>query len=79
MLHRGLVPIPTEDLKKLFALVHRGEVACPLTPWEVARVGLQGHMEGLLGALRGLDAAGVRAVLTAVLSERIAADERRAR
>ena len=55
MLHRGLVPIPTEDLKKLLSLVHRGEVTCPLTPWEVARVGLQSHMEGLLGALRGLD------------------------
>jgi len=79
MLHRGLVPIPTEDLKKLLALVHRGEVTCPLTPWEVARVGLQSHMEGLLGTMRGLDAAGVRAVLTAVLSERIAADERRGR
>lgn len=79
MLHRGLVPIPTEDLKKMLALVHRGEMTCPLTPWEIARFGLQHHMEGLLGQLRGLDGPAVRAVLTAVLSERMAADERRPR
>lgn len=77
MLQRGLVPVPTADLKKMLALVHRGEMTCPLTPWEVARCGLQAHMEALLGALRGLDVAAVRAVLTTVLAERIAVEERR--
>jgi hypothetical protein len=76
MLQSALVRVPTEDLKKALALLHRGELQCPLTPVEVARCGLQAHMESLLGHLRGLEAPAVRAVLTAVLSERIAAQER---
>jgi hypothetical protein len=76
MLYSALVRVPTADLKKALALVHRGEMCCPLTPVELARCGLQHHMESLLGHLRGLDAVAVRAVLTAVLSERIAAEQR---
>jgi len=76
MLQSALVRVPTEDLKRLLALLHRGELQCPLTPVEVTRCGFQVHMDSLLGHLRGLEAPAVRAVLTAVLSERIAAQER---
>ncbi|MCY1056875.1 hypothetical protein [Nannocystis sp. SCPEA4] len=76
MLQSALVRVPTEDLKRLLALLHRGELQCPLTPVEVTRCGFQVHMESLLGHLRGLESPAVRAVLTAVLSERIAAQER---
>ena len=72
----ALVRVPTDALKKALALLHHGDLQCPLTPVEVARCGLQAHMDALLGHLRGLDAAAVRAVLTAVLQERIAAAER---
>lgn len=76
MLQHGLVQVPTDDLKKLLALLHRGELTCPLTPVEVTRCGLQAHIDPLLDQLRGLDANGVRAVLTAVLSERLFARDR---
>lgn len=76
MLHNALVRVPTEDLKRLLALLHREELQCPLTPVEVTRCGFQIHMDALLGHLRGLEGAGVRAVLTAVLLERQAAQER---
>lgn len=76
MLQSGLTRVPTEELRKALALVHRGDMRCPLTPVEVARCGLQGHMDALLGHLRGLDAAAVRAVLTAVLSERLFPERR---
>jgi hypothetical protein len=71
MLQSALVQVPTDDLKKMLALLHRGELQCPLTPVEVTRCGFQAHIDPLLDHLRGLDAAGVRAVLTAVLSERL--------
>ena len=76
MLQNALVRVPTEDLKRFLALLHRGEMQCPLTPVEVTRCGFQIHMDALLGHLRGLDAPAVRAVLTAVLLERQAALER---
>lgn len=76
MMHSGLVRVPTDDLKKLLALLHRGELSFPLTPVEVTRCGLQAHIDPLLDNLRGLDAAAVRAVLTAVLSERLFARDR---
>lgn len=68
---RGLVGVGTEDLKKAFALLVRGELACPLTPWELARNGFQHCSEDFLDCLRGLDESAVRAVLTAVLAERL--------
>jgi len=76
LLQSGLTQVPTEILKQALTLLHRAELVCPLTPVEVARCGFQAHMDALLGHLRGLDAAGVRAVLTAVLSERIANERR---
>ena len=67
----GLTEVQTEDLKRAFQLLVRGELNCPLSPWELARCGLQHTTEAMLGTLRGLDAAAVRAVLTAVLAERL--------
>ncbi|MCB9702112.1 MAG: hypothetical protein H6711_09470 [Myxococcales bacterium] len=67
----GLRWIPTATLKKLLRHVHHQEIECPLAPIPLAALGLQEQAERLLGALRGLDAAGVRAVLVAVLAERI--------
>jgi hypothetical protein len=67
----GLVGVSTPDLKRLFGLLVHGELQFPLGPWELARSGFQPHSEELLGTLRGLDEAGVRAVLTAVLAERL--------
>jgi len=67
----ALTSVPTDDLKKALSLLHRGELQCPLTPLELVRSGFQTHLDAMLGHLRNLDAAGVRAVLTAVLSERL--------
>lgn len=66
----GLTGVPTPILENLLRLVHRGEIACPLTPLTVAFAGSQSYSEAILGALRGLDAAAVRAVLVCVLAER---------
>ncbi len=67
----ALTTVPTETLKLALTLLHRGELACPLTALEVTRTGLHVHQEALLGHLRGLDSTAVRAVLTAVLAERV--------
>ncbi len=71
VLIQALTSVPTDDLKKALLLLHRGELSFPLTALEVTRTGLQAHQDALLAHLRGLDANGVRAVLTAVLSERM--------
>lgn len=67
----GLTTVPTDELRRAFALLVRGELLCPLTPWELARNGFQNRTEEFLGTLRGLDEPAVRAVLTVVLAERI--------
>lgn len=69
-LGRALVDVPTDMLKILFRAQVRGELRCPLEAWEVARFGLQSWQAEVLEAFRGLDEAGVRAVLVAVLAER---------
>lgn len=71
MLIQALTSVPTDELKKALLLLHRGELSFPLTALEITRTGLHQHQDALLGHLRGLDAASVRAVLTAVLSERL--------
>lgn len=67
----ALTSVPTDVLKNALRLLHRGELSFPLTPLELVRTGFQNHLDAMLGHLRTLDAAGVRAVLTAVLSERL--------
>ena len=73
MLSSALTDVPTQDLKQLLRLLHRSELCCPLTPVELTRTGFQAHTASILGVLRGLDAMAVRAVLTAVLMERLVA------
>ncbi|MFZ5475650.1 MAG: hypothetical protein ACOZNI_02645 [Myxococcota bacterium] len=70
MTARGLTEVKVEDLKKALQMVHRGELAPPLVVKDLARVGLQHCAEPLLRELRGLDVAGIRAVLVCVIAER---------
>jgi len=67
----GLTEVRDEDLKRLLREVHRGEARCPLSTGELTRVGLQRSSAELLGVLRGLDATAVKAVLVAVIAERL--------
>lgn len=70
----ALVALSNEHLRRLLALVHRGEVVCPMNIVELTRHGFQEQAGILLDLMRELDAAGVRAVLIAVLAERRAAE-----
>lgn len=63
--------MPTEALQTLLRNLHRDAIECPLAPIRLAALGLQEHSERLMNGLRGLEAAGVRAVLVAVLAERL--------
>ena len=69
----GLVSVSTERLEILLRAVHRETLVCPLTPAGLAGHGLQDDTHALLGHLRGLDRAGVHAVVVAALAERMAA------
>jgi hypothetical protein len=73
----GLTEVPTEDLKRALRAIHRGELPCPVTADTLACVGLQDRSPPLLEALRELDARGVRAVLVAVIAERLPRNEQR--
>lgn len=72
----GLVSVGTGNLRKLLQGLHRGTLTCPLTPAGLAGHGLQDASGDLLAQLRGLDTAGVRAVVVAVLAERLAQGQR---
>ena len=78
MIHaaRGLTRVETEDLRRALASVHRGDLRCPPTMENLARVGLQHCANELLAVLRQVDEAGVRAVLVSVLAERRTSEER---
>ena len=66
----GLTAVDTEALKTLLRTLHRGDVHGPLSVEDLARIGLQYCAEDILGHLRGVDDAGLRAVLVAVIAER---------
>lgn len=68
----GLSRVSTDDLKKALRALHRGEIQAPLTIQGLTGTGLQDTASDLLGQLRGLEAAAVRAVLVCVLAERAA-------
>jgi hypothetical protein len=72
----ALTDVPTIELERLLRFVYRQEIELPITPVGLARVGLQHRSEEFMQSLRGLDEAGVRAVLVAVVAERIAVKER---
>jgi hypothetical protein len=73
----GLTDVPTEDLKRTLRAVHRGELPCPITADTLACVGLQNRSAHLLSTLRDLDERAVRAVLVAVIAERLPQNVRR--
>lgn len=66
---KGLSPVPSATLERLLRLVRASKVTCPLD-------GVTLHLAGFadvahdLELLKGLDRAGVEAVLKAVLLER---------
>jgi hypothetical protein len=69
----GLTSLTTEQLKKLLKYLHDGSLELPLTAHSIATVWFQFRHQELTGAMRGLDEAGVRAVLVCVIAERIKA------
>ena len=73
----GLARVSTAHLKTALRALHRGELDLPVSIQGFARIGLQEPGEELLDQLRGLDAAGVRAVLVCVLAERAAGESAR--
>jgi hypothetical protein len=73
----GLTDVPTKSLKRALAALHRGELRCPLTIEELTRNGLQNVATDLLSQLRHLDEQAVRAVLVAVVAERLPSNRQR--
>ena len=67
----GLTGVPTPLLKRALTSLHRNELQAPLTINGLALIGLQDAGPMLLSLLRGLDSSAVRAVLVAVLAERM--------
>jgi len=67
---KALTAVKTDDLKALLRAVHRGELTCPVTAKALAEVGLL-RLGDELDFLRGLDEPAVRAVLVAVIAERV--------
>jgi hypothetical protein len=66
---RGLVGMRDEHMIALLRAIHRGDLKCPIDPVQLATAGFLG-LADRLEHLRGLDKAGVVAVITAVLAER---------
>ncbi|MEC7752281.1 MAG: hypothetical protein VX405_12340 [Myxococcota bacterium] len=69
----GFVGLRLEQLKALLAAVHSGQLPCPLSPDALACQGFQDVSEQILASLRGLEQNAVRAVLVAVIAERLSA------
>ena len=67
----GLTRLTTEQLKDLLRFVYREELTCPITPAQLAPLGFQGESESIMNTMRNLDAHATRAVLIAVIAERM--------
>jgi len=65
----GLTHLNDKQLERLLTAVHRDLVPCPLSPEQLMVAGLSDVFDRV-AFLRGLDKAGVKAVLIAVLAER---------
>ena len=65
----GLTHLSDQQLERLLKAVHRGYVTCPLTAEQLMGAGLA-DIYDRTSFLRGIDEAGVKAVLVAVLAER---------
>jgi len=68
---RGLLDLNTAELRRLLGHLHKGELVCPVDAQRIAVTGFQYKSAELMAAFRGLDEAGVRAVLVCVLAERM--------
>ena len=71
----GLTELTEDELKKLLRHIYREELPCPVSADTLACVGFQSRHEWISAALGGLDAAGVKGVLVAVIAERRKAAE----
>ena len=67
----GLTAVPTADLKQLLLAVHRELITTPFDIHCVTGAKLQHVAEPLLAQLRGLEPRAIRAVVTAVIAERL--------
>lgn len=65
----GLTRVPDADLETLLRRIHRGELRCPLRRRDLLLSGMN-VLADRGDLLLGLDDAGVRAVISAVLAER---------
>lgn len=75
----ALTAVSTENLRTLLRAVFKHQIECPLGPAGLAALGLQDTSPPLLSHLRGLDSSAVHAVLVAVLAERSADEQIRAK
>ena len=71
----GLTTLTTAELKLFLQRIYRDEVTFPLNAQRIACAGFQYKHHELMANLRGLDEAGVRAVLVCVLAERMAQEK----
>ena len=67
----GLTDVPTDDLKKFFRALHRGDVPCPLQKSSILSMGMNRLAENGGSLLSGLDERALRSLLTCVLAERL--------
>lgn len=65
----GLTQVPTQRLKYLLTLVHRGQIAIPLSGAGLMLAGLE-DISDAVTSLKTLDAQALQVVLVAVLAER---------
>ena len=69
MMGRGLTHFSDQQLERLLKAIHRGYVTCPLDARQLMIAGLADVFDRA-SFLQGLDEAGVKAVIIAVLAER---------
>lgn len=67
----GLTRVTTDELKGMLKALHRGQLRFPLRHADLIGGGLP-HIAEKSDLFQGLDEAGTRAVLVAVLAERLA-------
>ncbi|MGE0788804.1 MAG: hypothetical protein AB7S26_24235 [Sandaracinaceae bacterium] len=68
-LGQALTALRTEDLTNLLSRLHQGQLRCPINAAQLHVAGLS-YLQDRVDFLSGLDEAGVRAVLVAVIAER---------
>lgn len=65
----GLTSLTDDQLERVLKGLHSGELPCPIDRIGLTAIGLQ-HIGDDIGVLKGVDQAGVRAVLVCVIAER---------